>query len=129
MNNLLPIFVIGMAAVFLLFHLVPMYMMRKSKGAAAPDVSDLTGSTPTAGKTLYYFWNPRCGMCKSMTPVVQELAEKRENIVLVDTSQQLEIAQRFGVMGTPAMVIVNNGTIEKVLLGAKSHKKIESLLS
>ena len=109
-----------------------MLLMSKSKGSLVPDISDLTGAAPPADRMLYYFSSPNCGMCKGMTPIFEELSSTRKDVMMVDISgknpEQLEIAKRFGVMGTPSMVVVFEGKIAKVVLGAKSRKKIESLL-
>ncbi len=67
-------------------------------------------------------------MCKSMTPIIQQLARERNDIIAIDIDDNMQLARQFHVKATPTLVLVNNNKIEKVLLGAKSRKKILSLL-
>ncbi len=133
MNNPYLYLAIGVSIIFFVAHLVPMLLISKSKGSLVPDISDLTGVAPSADKMLYYFSSPNCQLSKGMTPIIEELSSSRKDVMMFDISGQdskhLEVAERFGVIGTPSIVLVNNGKILKVVLGAKSRKKIESLLS
>jgi thioredoxin 1 len=79
-------------------------------------------------RLLLYFWSPRCSMCRGMTPVIDKLAQEREDVISVNAAENIELARRFKVMGTPTMVLLDHGKIDKVLLGAKSEKTIRSLL-
>ncbi len=117
------------AALFLLYQLYPLYRSRQMRGH---QVSQLSGIVPDSvlGKPRYllYFWAPQCGMCRGMTPVVDRLQQQHEELVKIDASQHPDIAHELGVMGTPALVVVKQGAIEKVMLGAKSEGAILKLL-
>ena len=63
-----------------------------------------------------------------MTPVIQRLAESRDDVVSINAAEHLDIARGFKVMGTPTLVLVEDGRIRKMLLGAKSEQQILSLL-
>ncbi len=132
MNNIYLYVAIGVSLIFFVGHLLPMLLISKS-GSNVPDISDLTDGEPPADRMVYYFSSQNCGMCKGMTPIIEELSSGRKDIMMVDISsqnaKQAEIAKRFGIMGTPSMVVVNQGKIKKVILGAKSRKKIETILS
>jgi thioredoxin 1 len=52
------------------------------------------------------FWAEWCGPCKAFAPVFEEAAKKHEDIafIKVDTEDQPELAQAFGVRAIPTLV-------------------------
>ncbi len=68
-------------------------------------------------------------MCRAMTPIIDELARQREDVVSINAAQNPEIARRLKIMATPALVVLADGKIANVLLGARSGKTIQSLLN
>ncbi len=111
---------------FFVWQLLPLIHARRMRGRTAPKPERLSPDTPD--RLLYYFWSKHCGMCKSMTPIIQQLARERNDIIAIDINDNMQLARQFHVKTTPTLVLVNNNKIEKVLLGAKSRKKILSLL-
>ncbi|MGD8588552.1 MAG: thioredoxin family protein [Chromatiales bacterium] len=81
-----------------------------------------------AGHRLFYFYSPSCGPCRSMTPIVDQLASHSDFVTKVDINQDPELAGRFGIRATPTTVLVVNDTIKEVRLGAQSKKQLEKLL-
>lgn len=79
-------------------------------------------------KLLVYFYTNSCAACKPMTPVIDKLSKEFNNVRKVNLSQDLETARAFGVMGTPATVLVENKKIAKFDLGAKTESYLRSLL-
>ena len=67
-------------------------------------------------------------MCRSMTPIIERLALQHANIVKVDVTESSELASKFGVMGTPTLVLVRDGKVDRMLVGAKSEKIVRALL-
>lgn len=61
---------------------------------------------------LVDFFAEWCGPCKMAAPVIDELsgeyAEKAE-IFKVDVDTEQEVAQRFGVMSIPTVIVFKNG--------------------
>jgi thioredoxin 1 len=124
------IFIISLLVIaFLFIQLLPFIKARQIQGHQVPDLSDVLSETQRAQKRLLlYFWSPRCSMCRGMTPVIDKLAQEREDVISVNAAENVELARRFKVMGTPTMVLLDHGKIDKVLLGAKTEKTIRSLL-
>ncbi len=81
------------------------------------------------GRRLYYFYGPNCGPCRSVTPVVDRLASRHANVHKVDVSVDAEQARRFGVRATPTLMLVEDGRIERVILGGASEQILERLLA
>jgi thioredoxin 1 len=76
--------------------------------------------------TLVDFWAPWCGPCRVVGPVLEEIAEEREDIKIVklnvDDNQQT--AAQYQVLSIPTMILFRNGAEAKKIIGAFPKKKI-----
>ncbi|MGD8940209.1 MAG: thioredoxin family protein [Gammaproteobacteria bacterium] len=128
MNTLL--IVSFLVIVFLFIQLLPHIKAREIQGRQIPDLSDVfTDKQCRQQRLLLYFWSPKCSMCRGMTPVIDKLVQEREDVISINAAENVDVARRFKVMGTPTLVLLKNGKVDKVLLGAKSEKTINALLS
>ena len=61
---------------------------------------------------LVDFWAEWCGPCKMLTPVLESVANKLDGkvkIVKVDVDESPDLAQRFGIMSVPTMILFKKG--------------------
>ena len=60
---------------------------------------------------LLDFWAVWCGPCRMVSPIVDEIAEERDDIKVgkINVDEQGELAQQFGVMSIPTLVVMKNG--------------------
>jgi thioredoxin 1 len=82
----------------------------------------------TIEKRLFYFYSPKCGPCRRMTPIIDKLAQQYPTVTKVDVSDEPETASRFGIRATPTTVLVKDNIIEEVMLGARSENQLIQLL-
>jgi thioredoxin 1 len=79
---------------------------------------------------LIDFWAAWCGPCRMMSPVVDEIGEGRDDIVVgkVNVDEQPELAAQFQVMSIPTLVVLQDGKMVNRAMGAMSKQKALQLL-
>ena len=79
---------------------------------------------------LLDFWASWCGPCRMVSPIVDEIAEERQDIKggKVNVDEQPELAAQFGVMSVPTLVVMKDGKVVNQTVGARPKAQILSLL-
>ncbi len=132
----MEIFYIIAGLLIILFFFAQFRMYRKSKrtvGTPVPyeKISDKLQSLIENEKSIIYFYSPNCHACKQQTPVMEELGEEVQNVIMIDASQNMKDAMAFGVMGTPSTIFIRDNKIQDVMIGfrgeASLRKKVDLL--
>ena len=75
-----------------------------------------------SGKVLVDFWAGWCMPCKMIAPVIEELAAENEGsltVAKVDVDSNNDIAERFGIMTIPTVILFNDGLEMERIVGVQ----------
>lgn len=79
---------------------------------------------------LLDFWADWCGPCRMLAPILDDVAEEREDIkvVKVNVDEEPELASQFQVMSIPTLFVVKEGKVVAQSLGVKPKAQVLALL-
>ncbi len=84
------------------------------------------------GVVLVDFYADWCGPCKMLAPVLDELAnefEGKAEVIKVNVDDEGALAQRFGVMSIPTLILFKDGQIVKQVVGFQPKPQLSSLIN
>ena len=89
--------------------------------------SQLENQSKTVLLDFYADW---CGPCRIVSPIIDEIAEERPDIVVgkVNVDNEPELAARFGVFSIPTLVVLKDGKLHEQVTGARPKQQILDLL-
>lgn len=88
-------------------------------------------STIALGVTLVDFYADWCGPCQRLIPIIDDLAkmyEGRANICKLDVDASGEIAQRYGIMSIPTILLFKDGQLVEKVIGIQSEGDLVTML-
>jgi len=98
----------------------------------ANDVTEATFEDEVLGNgepVLVDFWAEWCGPCHAVAPVLEKIAEEKNlKLVKVNIDENQGLAQRYGVMSIPLMVLFENGEPKASAVGAMPKGMLERSL-
>ena len=80
---------------------------------------------------LVDFWATWCGPCKMVAPILEEIAKEKAGelkVGKVNVDDQMELAQQFGIMSIPTMILFKNGEKANQIVGAVPKESILAIL-
>ncbi len=80
---------------------------------------------------LVDFFATWCGPCKMLAPVLDEIGGEvsgRAKVVKVDIDASPDLAQRYGVMSVPTLVVFKGGEVASQAVGVQPKQAILGML-
>ena len=84
------------------------------------------------GLVLIDFFANWCGPCKMLSPIIEELSEElndKVNIYKIDVDQEPSLAQKFGVMSIPTLVLLKDGQEVEKVIGFQPKEQLVELIN
>ena len=79
------------------------------------------------GKVLVDFYADCCGPCKMLSPVMDEIANDYD-VYKLNVDDNSDLAQEFGVMSIPTVIMFEDGEEKDKFVGLKSKSEILDML-
>ena len=76
---------------------------------------------------LVDFWATWCGPCMMLAPIVEELS-KTHKVGKVNVDEEGELAQQFGIMSIPTLLVFRGGQLVKKSVGYQSLESLQKLM-
>lgn len=79
---------------------------------------------------LVDFWASWCGPCKMLSPVVDQIADEKEDIKVckLNVDEQQDIAVKYKVMSIPTLIVFKDGAEAARSVGVKPKEEILAML-
>lgn len=80
---------------------------------------------------LVDFWAEWCGPCKSIAPILEELAQKYHGKIKIgklNVDENATTPAKYGVRGIPTLILFKDGKALDTKVGALSKSQLEEFL-
>ena len=80
---------------------------------------------------LVDFWATWCGPCRMLSPVVEEVSQAHADTLVVgkvNVDECPELAQQFGVMSIPTLILFKDGQVVDKRIGYQPKDELEEML-
>jgi len=94
--------------------------------------ADDFASAIASGTVLVDFWAPWCGPCKMQAPILDKVADKvgdKVVIAKVNVDESPSIAAQFGVRSIPTLILFKDGEKVKDFIGVQQEAALVDVLT
>lgn len=104
---------------------------KEAQPVAVTDANFATAVLAAPRPVLVDFGAEWCGPCVAVAPVIRSLALEyadRLTVATVDVDAQPQLAARYGVRSLPTVMLLEDGQIRRVLVGARSGNEYRAAI-
>lgn len=79
---------------------------------------------------LVDFWAPWCPPCRAQTPILESFekdASEKVKILKLNVDENQEIAQQYGVMNIPTLLVFKKGELSNKAVGLQNNSQLKKL--
>lgn len=81
------------------------------------------------GTVLIDFFADWCTPCKMMAHMMEDIAESTDvKICKINVESEKNLAEKFGIMSIPTLIVMKNGTVLNRSIGVTGKKAIMDML-
>ena len=80
---------------------------------------------------LVDYWAEWCGPCKSIAPILDDIAREydgRLKIAKINVDENQQVPAKFGIRGIPTLMLFKNGNVEATKVGALTKSQLTAFL-
>lgn len=79
---------------------------------------------------LLDFYADWCGPCRMVGPIVNEIADSRNDVKVgkINVDEEPELAANFQVVSIPMLAVIKDGKIVNQAVGYRAKEQIEAML-
>ena len=81
---------------------------------------------------LVDFWATWCGPCRMIAPVIEQIGAEYEGRAIVgkvDVDEEPGLAQRYGIMSIPTLMVMKGGKVVEQAVGARGKADVAAMIS
>ncbi len=128
--SLLIYAVIGLSVTWALYAGYMYVATRSAEGRSAkPLYAEFPQLATQQGKALVYCYSEHCGPCRPMSKEVDILAAEGVPVFKLDIMQHTNISRALGIRATPTLIVIEGGTVSRMLLGVKTASFMSKLVT
>ena len=79
---------------------------------------------------LLDFYAPWCGPCRMVAPIVEQIAEEFDDVLVgkIDVDTEMELAASFRIVSIPTLIVMKDGKVANTAVGYRPKADILKLL-
>ena len=105
-----------------------MYFMATNKTSDSTFQDDISSQS---NLVLVDFWAEWCGPCKQISPILEEIANEKENlnIIKLNIDENPATPQKYNVRGIPTLMLFKDGKLIDTKIGSLPKSSLEDWIN